>query len=206
MASSELIKVGVNPEGKGVNGLMADWRATEPRGVVAKPPHQVLGELFVSMLVLSASFKYRPVPGNLNYLYWIDDKWSLSLIAPQEWSQHRRDNFVGACVLNSDMTWSVTPSEELTANSPMAEAIRRYLAAFSEMLNTKLTLEEILPFHVSKLPYYQRLYASALSRSVSSTLSHSRFASVSCREWRKRIVFSDRELPGRIGFDLAKKT
>ncbi len=60
-------KTAGNPEGKGVQGFLDDWRATEPRGVVAKPQRQVLAELFTSLLVLSASFKYRPVPGNPNY-------------------------------------------------------------------------------------------------------------------------------------------
>jgi hypothetical protein len=177
---------------------MSDLYGTEPRGIVAKPQRQLLGELFVSMLVLSASFKYRPVPGNLNYLYWIDEQLSLSLIAPQEWSQYHRDNFVGMCVLNRDMTWSIAPSKELTESSSVTQAIRQYLAAFSEMLNTNLTLEEILPFHVSSLSYYQRLYASALSRSVCVALARGEQTAISCQDWRKQLSLND--LPGRIGF------
>ena len=68
-----------NPEGKGLNGLLLDLHRSEPRGVVAKPHRQVLAELFTSMLVLSASFKYRPATGVENFLYWRDDEWSLSL-------------------------------------------------------------------------------------------------------------------------------
>jgi hypothetical protein len=49
---------------------LADWYAAEPRGIVTKPQRQVLTALFTSMLMLSASFKYRPVPGVVNYLYW----------------------------------------------------------------------------------------------------------------------------------------
>jgi hypothetical protein len=79
-----------NPEGKGVHGFLDDWRATGPRDVAAKPQRQVLAELFTSLLILSASFKYRPVPGRPNYLYWIDGQWSLSLIAPYEWPDKRR--------------------------------------------------------------------------------------------------------------------
>ena len=110
-----------NPEGKGVNGLLADWRATEPRGVVAKPQRQVLAELFTSMLVLSASFKYRPVPGGLNYLYWIDETWSLSLIAPHEWSEEKRASYIAKCVLQRDMTWTIVPSELLVDEEPQSD-------------------------------------------------------------------------------------
>lgn len=204
MKSRDLIsrpKTDANPEGKGVSGFLADWHATEPRGIVAKPQRQVLAELFTSMLVLSASFKYRPVPGVLNYLYWMDGQWSLSLIAPQQWSQQRRDNYVGMCMLHNDMTWTIDPSERLAEDSPVASAVRRYYAAFAEMLNTRQTLEEILPFHVGSLRYYQRLYAAALSRSVASTLSRSEHMSISCRDWRKQLSYGKHELPARVGLD-----
>lgn len=104
-----MAKIDGNPEGKGVNGLLDDWRATEPRGVVAKPPRQVLADLFASMLVLSAALKYRPVTGSRNYLYWFDGQWSLSLIAPDEWSDPRRAAFVATCILQRDMTWKILP-------------------------------------------------------------------------------------------------
>ena len=102
-----------NPEGKGLNGFLLDWYQSEPRGVVARPRRQVLAELFTSLLVLSATFKYRPVVGAANYLYWINGEWSLSLIAPDEWSQERRAGFAGACALQRDMTWTIAPPEQL---------------------------------------------------------------------------------------------
>jgi len=176
-----------NPEGKGVSGLLDDWRATAPRGVVARQPRQVLADLFASMLVLSAAFKYRPVPERDNYLYWIDGQWSLSLIAPDEWSGERRAAFVATCVLQRDMTWTIQPVERLVGNAPAIEAIRRFYCGFVEMLDTDLTLEEILPFHCSKLSYYQRLYASALSRSVSVALARGDQAAKSGRQWSLQL-------------------
>ena len=89
-----------NPEGKGANGFLRDWHQSQPRGVVAKSRRQLLAEFFTSMLVLSAKFKFRPVVGVSNYLYWINSEWSLSLIAPDEWSQERRAGFAGACEKN----------------------------------------------------------------------------------------------------------
>jgi hypothetical protein len=151
-------KVAGNPEGKGDHAFLTDWCATEPRGVVAKPQRRVLAELFTSMLVLSASFKYRPVPGGSNYLYWIDGRWSLSLIAPYEWSDERR-----------------------------AGAIRRFFEAFAAMLDTDLTLEEILPFYVGRLDYYQRLFASALSRSVTAAVMRGGQTAISCRQWQMQL-------------------
>ena len=183
-----------NPEGKGVHGFLSDWRATEPRGVVAKPGRQVLAELFTSLLVLSASFKYRPVPGHSNYLYWVDGQWSLSLIAPHEWSDKRRAGFAGTCVLQGDMTWSISPSRRLLEHGPLAGAVRRFFAAFAEMLDTDLTLEQILPDYAGRLPYYQRLHASALSRSVREAVVRGDQAATSCRRWRMQLPRLEQEL------------
>ena len=172
-----------NPEGKGLNGFLLDWHRSEPRGVVAKPRRQVLAELFTSMLVLSATFKYRPVVGGANYLYWINGEWSLSLIAPDEWSQERQAGFAGACVLQRDMTWTIAPSDRLAEDNAVSDAIGRFYDAFAQMLDTDLTLEEVLPFYARKAPYYQRLYASALSRSVRAAITLGDQASTSCRQW-----------------------
>jgi hypothetical protein len=172
-----------NPEGKGSNGFLLDWYRSQPRDVVAKPRRQLLAEFFTSMLVLSATFKFRPVVGASNYLYWINDEWSLSLIAPDEWSQERRAGFVGTCVLQRDMTWTINPSRLLAEGNPVADAIGRFYDAFAETLDTDLTLEEILPFYVGRIPYYQRLYTSALSRSMYAAVTLGNQASTSCRQW-----------------------
>lgn len=183
-----------NPDGKGANGLLDDWRATEPRGVVARQPRKVLADLFASMLVLSASFKYRPVPGCANYLYRIDGEWSLSLIAPDEWSDPRRAAFVATCVLQRDMTWTILPSDRLPGNEQAIDAIRHFYRGFVAMLDTDLTLEETLPFHVSSLSYYQRLYASALSRSVCTALARGDQGSKRAREWGRQLPHLDNAL------------
>jgi hypothetical protein len=173
-----------NPDGKGANGFMLDWYQTEPRGVVAKPQHQVLAEFFTSMLVLSAKFKYKPAIGVANFLYWVNDEWSLSLIAPGEWSDERRAGFAGKCELQRDMTWTIAPSELLGEENAVSDAAGRFYDAFAESLDTDRTLEEILPFYVGTLRYYQRLHASALSRSIRSAVILGDQSSKKCRDWR----------------------
>lgn len=187
-------KEDANPEGKGVNGFLLDWYQSEPRGVVAKPQNQVLAEFFTSMLVLSAQFKYKPVIGAANYLYRIDGEWRLSLIAPEEWSDERRSGFAGMCVLQHDMTWTIAPSELLRQDNLVSDAIGRFYDAFAETLDTDLTLEEILPYYVDKMPYYQRLYANALSRSVRGTVTLGDQGSVKCRDWQQLLPRLERVL------------
>jgi hypothetical protein len=180
-----------NPEGKGSNGLLLDWAQSRPRGLIAKPRRQLLADFFTSMLVLSATFKYRPVVGIANYLYWNDDEWSLSLISPDEWSAEKRAACAGTCVLQQDMTWTILPSELLHEESPVAAAVARFYRAFAQMLDTDLTLEEILPFYAGRLPYYQRLYASAMSRSLEASVTiadqYGDQRATSCRSWRRLL-------------------
>jgi hypothetical protein len=177
------LKTDGNPEGKGLNGFLLDWYQSEPRGVVAKPQRQVLAEFFTSMLVLSAKFKYKPAIGVKNYLYLASGEWILSLISPDEWSEERRAGFVGTCVLQRDMTWTIAPSELLGGDNPVSEAVGRFYDAFAETLDTDLTLEEILPFYVGGMAYYQRLYASALSRSIRGAVILGDQTDIRCRDW-----------------------
>jgi hypothetical protein len=62
------------------------------------------------------------------------------------------------------------------------------------MLDTDLTLEEILPFYAGKLRYYQRLYASALSRSMRAAVILGDQTSTSCREWQMLLPRSKIDL------------
>ena len=173
-----------NPEGKGNNGFMLDWERTQPRDVVVKPRRQLLAEFFTSMLILSAKFKFRPAIGVPTYLYWINEEWALSLIGPEQWSDERCASFAGTCVLQPDMTWTIEPSPLLAEENPVSMAIGLFYDAFAEKLDTDLTLEEILPFYVGKMPYYQRLFASALSRSVRAAVILGDQRSTSCRDWQ----------------------
>ena len=43
--------------------------------------------------------------------------------------------------------------------------------------------DRILPFYVRRLPYWQRLHASALSRSIRGTVTLGDQRSTTCREW-----------------------
>ena len=183
-----------NPDGKSSNQFMMDWYKTEPRGVVAKPQQQVLAEFFTSMLVLSAEFKYEPTIGVANYLYFVRDRWQLSLISPEEWNEERREGFIGTCVLQPDMTWTIEPAKHLKDNERLAHAIGRFWHAFDETLDTEQTLEDILPFYVRHMPYYQRLHAAGLGRSIRAAVTLGDQRSIKARDWRLSLPGVDRVL------------
>lgn len=185
--SAVALKADGNPEGKGVSGLLLDWEQSKPLRVTAKPQRRILAEFFTSMLVLSAKFEYKPVVGKPNYLYWQDRAWRLSLIAPEEWPAARHASFAGTCVLQLDRTWTIVPSDVLAQRNAVSEAVARFFDAFAEIMDTDLTLEEVLPVFVGKMPYYQRLNASALSRSLHGSMILGDQTSIRCRDWQRML-------------------
>lgn len=180
--------------GFGTVGFLQDWYASTPRGVVVKQQRQVLAEFFTSMLVLSAEFKYKPSVGVVNYLYYVDGTWSLSLIAPEQWSEARREGFAGTCVLQRDRTWTIEPSEQLTRDTDVADAVARFYDGFRAAMDSDGTLEDVLPFYAGKLSYYRRLNANALSRSLRATVIIGGQRKITNREWLKTLPSSGRRL------------
>ena len=191
-----------NPEGKGVNELLLDINQSRPTGSVAKPGSQIIADMFTSMLILSSGFKYKPLVGAANYLYRVRDEWSLSLIAPGEWSSSRRAGFVGICLLQNDMTWTIAPSTQLSQNNRTSDALRRFYNAFVKSLNTDLTLEEVLPFYVDKLPYYPRLYANALSHSIFTSIVLGEQTATCCRDWGALTPPANTHLPALAAMNI----
>ena len=193
------IKATGNPEGKGLNGFLLDWYRTEPRGVIIKPQRQVLAEFFTSMLILSANFKYKPAVDVPNYLYFVDGEWLLSLIAPDEWSGKHKRGFAGTCVLHRDMTWTIDPSDLVGEENAVTDAIALFYDAFADTLDSDLTLEEILPFYVRRMPYWQRLHASAMSRSLRGTVTLAGQRDIKCRHWQALLPKFDASLLAHDG-------
>ena len=170
-------------EGKGHRGVMKDLDEAAPRGVIAKPQPQILAEFFTSMLVLSAKFKYKPAVGVANYLYFMDGEWSLSLIAPDQWSESRRNAFAGLCTLQHDRTWTIKLTDEWDDKPEVVTAIRIAYEAFARTLDHDGTLEEVLPFYVANLPYHQRVNAHALGMSIRAKMTLGDQSDIPAREW-----------------------
>ena len=189
-----------NPDGKGVTQFLRDWDYSAPRGVVAKPRGRILADYFTSLLVLAATFTFKPVFGKDYYLYFEAGRWTLSLIGPQEWrNADKQRAFVGICQLHDDSTWSIEPSENLSSDGPVAEAVGNFFDGFADKLKTSDPLEDGLPVAEFRLPYYQRLFAAALSRSLKRSLAYGEQQEIPAVEWLASMPNSVRRLVDRSG-------
>ncbi|MEJ2762354.1 MAG: DUF2452 domain-containing protein, partial [Gammaproteobacteria bacterium] len=125
-----------NPQGKGLAPLLRDLA----RARTASPPppkqiDQITGELFTSLFVLNSEFAFRPVMGRSYWLYCIDGKFKLMLLAPDDWSAGHPGRFIGECVLREDVTWTLTLDGEASRDASLLrhlEGERRRLQASLE--------------------------------------------------------------------------
>jgi len=177
-----------NDQGKGQVGFLLDWHYSGPRAVVAKPAPQLLADYFTSLLVLSAAFKFKPVFGREYFLYVDGSGWSLSLVSPDEWNDEaRREAFVATCVLHDDSTWSIAPSDNVGRAGSVDEALAAFYEGFADKLRSGRPLEADLPLYAAGLPYYQRLFAAALSRSLKASLTRGGQLGEAGRSWLERM-------------------
>lgn len=158
-----------NPQGKGEVPVLCDWGQLQPRFAGPKSPVEFLRDYCVSSLVLAATFHFKPVIGKTYYLYAGEQEWTLSLIAPDEWGQSKRDQFLASCRLRSDLTWEMHTAE-LDADSHALARARRFINGFVETLYGQDSITANLPLYVSHLPYYQRMLATALAASLQRSL------------------------------------
>jgi len=159
-----------NPQGKGVVGVVEDLRGYTPTAVQAKDSHQWLADYFTSTLVLSSKFGFKPVRFKDYYLYYKHHEWRLSLIEPQAWKNQNPGAFFAICNLNQDMSWSLELAEDWQQDPYLQSEIQKLERRFYDSLSEADALLENLPFYIQDLPYYQRLSANALAKSLQHSL------------------------------------
>lgn len=183
-----------NPQGKGIVPVLSDWQRTQPSVVRHRSSREVLRDYLVGLLVVSAECAFQPRRGIAYFLYRVDSSWRLSLLSPEEWSGRQPGPFLGECRLLDDMTWSLTPAIDLAEQPALVAALELVQQGFVTWLDAEGTLEDNLPFYVPELPYYRRLTAAGLARSLKASLAESGLEERASRSW---LQTSD--LPRLIG-------
>ena len=159
-----------NPQGKGLVPVLQDLANLKTGLLDPKSPGAFLRDYCLSSFVLSASFAFKPVVGKTYYLYTSGPDWTLSLIAPGQWSSEKADTFLAACHLRPDMTWELLTDTLASDDNKSRDALQRYIHAFVGSLAEQESISDSLPHYVRELPYYRRLLMCALSSSLKQSL------------------------------------
>lgn len=155
-----------NPQGKGLVPVVNHWQTFQPATIEKKSTRQLFVEYFTSLLILSADFRFKPVQGAIYYLYLNKKHWMLSLIEPERWNYEQRGEYFGSCQLQEDMTWSINRGDEDSSYGDIDEALNDFYHQMVSHLDSEKPLIEILPFYLDALPYYRRMAATGLARSM----------------------------------------
>ena len=172
-----------NPQGKGLVPVLDSL--TESRAKIAVPPKQIdqiSSELFTSLFVLHSRFQFKPVVDKTYYLYWRNDDFHLSLIAPQEWGGSSYGKYVGECVLHKDVAWTLTLNPGAAQDEELMRLIEDRRQQFQQALRAAKTVDEVLPVYLESLPFYQRVLASALSSSLTISMQKSHISGLSYQQ------------------------
>ena len=86
-------------------------------------------------------------------------------------------------MLQPDMTWQLTPSEDIAENLALLEGLEAFHQGFVAWLDRDGTLGDHLPFQVRRLPYYRRLLAAGVAGSLKRSRTKSGLEDRQSREW-----------------------
>ncbi len=160
-----------NPQGKGLAPLLDEIRnSTASQLLPAKQIHQVTAELLTSFFILKSQFSFRPVVGKPYWLYLVDGSFKLFMQGPEDWSSAHPGQYIGECVLQSDVTWTLK-LDETAANSPeLIALIEKENVQLTQSLADAETLDDAMPGYISQLPYYSRLLTFGLGNSLKRSM------------------------------------
>ena len=172
-----------NPQGKGLVPLLAAL-SDAGRSIVVPPKQvqQVSGELFTSLFVLESRFGFKPVVGRTYWLYRKAGVFELSLLAPEQWSALVYGQYIGACALHNDLTWTLTLSEAALADPLLMRYIAQRREEFEQELQSAASVDDLLPVFRAELPFYQRVFASALAGSLGASMQSAGIRGLSYQE------------------------
>ncbi len=183
-----------NPQGKGLVPVLAALSAANYRSVaLPKQIEQIASELFTSMFVLESRFGFKPVPGKTYWLYCKNNCYKLSLLSPQQWSAMIFGELIGQCVLHEDLTWTLELSDEAVNDAEFMEYIAERRRLFGEQLQGADSVDDLLPVFQESLPFYQRVFASAMASSLGRSMQLSGISGLSYEQARGLLTVDKSE-------------
>ncbi|MCW9025370.1 MAG: DUF2452 domain-containing protein [Gammaproteobacteria bacterium] len=177
-----------NPQGKGLVPVL-DCLTGSRAMVSVHPKHieQISRELFTSLFVLHSKFQFKPVVGKSYWLYRRSNSFQLSMISPTEWGENNFGQIIGECILQKDITWTLTLDENTARNEELMTLIENRQREFEQALSTVDSIDKVLPFYLESLPFYQRVFASALASSLRDSMFKSGIQGLSYNQARQLL-------------------
>nr|MBC8414349.1 DUF2452 domain-containing protein [bacterium] len=145
-----------NPQGKGLIPILESLSSSRPK-LAVPPKHidQIAGELFTSMFVLESEFAFKPIIGKPYFLYRKEGLFRLSLIDPKQWPGNLFGQYIGACTLEQDITWTLIMDEVAALDTELIGFIQSKKNAFEKALENAEKLEDVLPVFCGSMPFYR---------------------------------------------------
>ena len=163
-----------NPQGKGLSTVLDALIDSQVKASLPpKDIDQVSSELFTSLFVLNTNFEFRPVAGNSYWLYHTNDIFKLFSTSPSAWACGQPGIFIGECVLQNDVTWTIQINEEVSQQEWFIRYMEKQKNYLQKSLGDSNTLEEAMPYYVKKMSYYSRLLAYGLGTSLNISMQKS---------------------------------
>lgn len=172
-----------NPQGKGLVPVLAALNDAG-RSIVVPPKQvqQVSGELFTSLFVLESRFGFKPVVERSYWLYRREGAFELSLLAPEQWSATVYGQYIGECTLQADLIWTLDLSAEALTDQALMASIAQRRESFEQELQAAASVDDLLPVFKAELPFYQRVFASALAGSLGASMQSAGIRGLSYKE------------------------
>ena len=178
-----------NPQGKGLVPVLDSL--AESRARIAVPPkhiNQITSELFTSLFVLHSKFQFKPVVGKSYWLYRRNKSFQLSMIGPQEWGGDGFGQYIGECILQKDVTWTLKLDDSAAKDDALMHLIAERRKEFERTLGSVDAVDSMLPVYLESLPFYQRVFASALASSLQTSMLKSGISGLDYQQAKRLLV------------------
>lgn len=178
-----------NPQGKGLVAVLDSLQqAKKQLQVSAKNIQQISNELFTSLFVLNSRIRFKPTTRQTYWLYFKNNQYQLSLIAPEQWLPTKSGRFIGACELQADLTWTLQLSDDCANDQAFIREVARQRLQLEEQLQQAEKIEAVLPVYVETLPYYSRVLAAALAYSLKLSMQKSGMEGLSFQQAKQLLI------------------
>lgn len=182
-----------NPQGKGGSLVLTTLDAQRAAAHAAPPKtvDQVSTELFTSMFVLESDFRFRPIPNKPDFLYRQDTDCWLGLTPPTMMGESVGGRFIGTCVLQADMTWTLELADDVAADADFMAELAARRARFEKRMQAADTVDQMLPVYERRFAFYRRASAFAVAYSLKRSMAGAGIAGLSYAQARAQLGHDD---------------